>query len=161
MSNIKNAASPKLISVLALLTLATQTAVCQLNSNTASVALRATLTVVADGRSDPQGGFYSPGVWRRGNRIVARSDHHRLGAEWGPHGSHAGWLLFQRDRCPHRRSHHANEYSRVGSIGPGNHRNPNNLHSIYTNRTPGPGRSGVDIVLFAAYQHQSNSEPDR
>lgn len=44
MSNCKNAAAPKLISVLALLTLAAQTAVCQLNSNTASVALRATLT---------------------------------------------------------------------------------------------------------------------
>ena len=44
MSNCKNAAVSKLISVLALLTVAAQTAVCQLNSNTASVALRATLT---------------------------------------------------------------------------------------------------------------------
>ena len=44
MSKCKNAVSPKLIFGLALLTLATQTAVCQLNSNTASVALKATLT---------------------------------------------------------------------------------------------------------------------
>ncbi len=44
MSNCKNAAAAKLISVLALLTVAAQTAICQLNSNTASVALRATLT---------------------------------------------------------------------------------------------------------------------
>src|SRR5271165_2452612 len=44
MPSRKNALSPKLISVLALLTLSVSGAVCQLNSNTASVALKATLS---------------------------------------------------------------------------------------------------------------------
>jgi hypothetical protein len=43
MSSRKKVLSPKLIPVLALLTLSVPAAVCQLNSNTASVALRATL----------------------------------------------------------------------------------------------------------------------
>src|SRR5271163_431884 len=43
MSRCKNALSTKLIPMLALLTLAIPAAVCQLNSNTASVALKATL----------------------------------------------------------------------------------------------------------------------
>lgn len=43
MSSHKNALAFKLIPVLGLLTLAIPAAVCQLNSNTASVALRATL----------------------------------------------------------------------------------------------------------------------
>jgi len=43
MSSRKNALPAKLISVLALLTLAVPAAVCQLTSNTASVALKATL----------------------------------------------------------------------------------------------------------------------
>ncbi len=161
MSNIKNAASPKLISVLALLTLATQTAVCQLNSNTASVALRATLTESLTVAATPR----TVSIPLVSGGVATGSSPVAITTAWVLNGGRTAVTLVGyfssataalTDGATTPTNIPASEV--LGQVTTGT---PTTFTRIYTNRTPGPGRSGFDVVLFAAHQQQSDCEPDR
>ena len=106
MSIRNNAVSYRLIPVAILFILGASGAVCQLNSNTASVALRATLgesLTVAATPSAVNIPLVSGGT---GTSYVAGGHYNDLGSERHPHRGYAGRLFCQHHRSADRRGRH-------------------------------------------------------
>jgi hypothetical protein len=139
MSIRDNAMSYKRIPVAILFILGTSAAFCQLNSNTASVALRATLGESLTVAATPSAVAIPlvAGGTATGTSPVA------ITTTWVLSASHPG------------------QYSRLRSARPGDDRYSDILHCIYPDRARGHSWSGADAVYPGTLGSQPNRQPDR
>ena len=156
----KQLLSPKLIPVLALLTLLIPAAVCQLNSNTASVALNATLGESLTVAATPS----TVTILLVSGRTALGSSPVTITTTWNLRAGRAAvTLVGYFSSATAALTDGAATPSNIPSsevLGQIDHRNADRLHGIYPGYASGRTRSGLEVIHPEALGNKPNCKSD-